>query len=327
MRIFRNLDEARSAFAPSALTIGNFDGVHAAHRELMRTVVRLARDCGARASALTFYPHPAEFLAPERAPMLLSSPAERCTLMEREGIEQVLILPFDERISKLEPEAFFREILVLALGARAVAVGQNFLFGRRQLGNAQTLHRLGLNYRVSVEILPPVRRRGVVVSSSEIRRLLVLGDVARAGRLLERPFALAGRVVGGAGRGRRETVPTLNLDMDSLAFERAALPANGVYITRTTPGTDLQPQGPWWRSVTNVGVRPTFGGSHQTIETFILDSAIPVPPDHIRVEFLRRIRDERTFPSAEVLRNQILGDVRRAEEFFRRTAQLRPING
>ena len=327
MRIFRSLEEAPTAFAPSALTIGNFDGVHAAHRELMRTVARLARDCGARASALTFYPHPAEFLAPERAPLLLSSPAERCRLMECEGIEQVLILPFDERISQLDPEAFFRQILVLDLGARAVAVGQNFLFGRGQLGDAQTLRQLGRRYGVSVEILPPVCRRGVIVSSSEIRRLLALGDVSKAGRLLERPFALAGRVVAGAGRGRRETVPTLNLDTGSLAFERAALPANGVYITRTSPVSDLQSQGPRWRSVTNVGVRPTFGGLHQTIETFILDPVPAVSPDHIRVEFLRRIRDERTFPSAGALREQILRDVKRAEEFFRRTAQLRPIDG
>ena len=320
MRIYRSLEEARLAFAPSALTIGNFDGVHAAHHELMRHVVRLARECGAHPSALTFYPHPAEFLAPERAPLLLSSPAERCALMERDGIEQVLILPFDERISSLDPEAFFREILVDALGVRAVAAGHNFLFGRKQRGNASTLGELGRRFGVNVEIVPPVRRRGVVVSSSQIRRLLAAGDVAKAGRLLERPFALTGHVVGGAGRGRRETVPTLNLDIASLALERAALPANGVYITRTSPGSGTEGHPRFWRSITNVGFRPTFGGRHLTVETFLLDPLVGPPTERIRVEFLRRVRDERAFPSAQTLRAQILRDVRRAEAFFRRAA-------
>jgi riboflavin kinase/FMN adenylyltransferase len=129
-------------------------------------------------------------------------------------------------------------------------------------------------------------------------------------------------VVAGAGRGRRETVPTLNLDIASLALERAALPASGVYITRTShsPGTGSDPQS--WRSITNVGFRPTFGGRHLTVETFVLDPLVGPPPERIHVEFLRRLRDERAFPSAPALRAQILCDVARAEAFFRRTARF-----
>jgi riboflavin kinase/FMN adenylyltransferase len=336
MRIFRSLEEARASFAPSAVTIGNFDGVHAAHHELMRTVAGLARECGARPSALTFSPHPAEVVAPERAPLLLSSPAERCALMERDGVEQVLILPFDERVSSLDPEAFFREILMGALGARAVVVGENFLFGRKQRGDVRTLRALGERYGVRIGIVPAVKWRGVLVSSSEIRRLLAVGDVSRAARLLGRPFAISGHVVAGAGRGRRETVPTLNLEIPSLTLDRAAVPANGVYITRTF-GEEAEGDSPLcprrdgagshppraWRSVTNVGYRPTFGGQHLTIETFLLDPLEGDSPERIRVEFLRRIRDERAFPSAEELRAQILRDVGRAKTFFRRTATLR----
>jgi riboflavin kinase/FMN adenylyltransferase len=334
MRIFRSLEEARASFAPSAVTIGNFDGVHAAHHELMRTVVGLARDCGARPSALTFSPHPAEVVAPERAPLLLSSPAERCALMERDGVEQALILPFDEHVSSLDPEAFFREILVDTLGARAVVVGENFLFGRRQRGDVRTLRALGARYGVRIGIVPAVKWRGVLVSSSEIRRLLAVGNVSQAARLLGRPFAIAGRVVAGEGRGRRETVPTLNLEIPSLTLERAAVPAKGVYITRTfeetggdspvCPQRDRQdcPQRRSWRSVTNVGYRPTFGGRHLTIETFLLDPLEGDAPERIRVEFLRRIRDERAFPSAEDLRAQILRDVGRAQTFFRRTGNI-----
>lgn len=337
MRIFRSLEEARTSFAPSAVTIGNFDGVHTAHHELMRTVVRLARECGARPSALTFSPHPTEVVAPERAPLLLSSPTERCALMQQDGIEQVLILPFNSHLSSLEPEAFFQEVLIGDLGARAVVVGDNFLFGKRQCGDVRTLRALGETFGVRVGIVPSVKWRGVVVSSSEIRRLLAMGDVGRAARLLGRPFAVSGLVVAGEGRGRRETVPTLNLEIPSLTLNRAAVPAVGVYVTRTfaagdgdartigdsplcprRAGVDCPPRS--WRSVTNVGYRPTFGGHHLTIETFLLDPLEGDAPERIRVEFLRHIREERKFPSAEALRAQIMHDVARAQTFFRRTA-------
>jgi riboflavin kinase/FMN adenylyltransferase len=252
--------------------------------------------------------------------------------MEGDGIEQVLILPFDAHLSSLDPEAFFREVLVDDLGARAVVVGDNFLFGNRQSGDVGTLLALGEKLGVRVGIVPAIRRRGVLVSSSEIRRLLSIGDVSRAGRLLGRPFAVSGAVVAGEGRGRKETVPTLNLEIPSLDLERAAVPANGVYITRTfeeedspvCPQRDRQdgPRLRSWRSVTNVGYRPTFGGRHLTIETFLLDPLEGGSPERIRVEFLRRLRDERTFPNAEQLRAQILRDVSRAQTFFRRIAPI-----
>lgn len=332
MRTFRSLDEARTSFAPCAVTVGNFDGVHAAHHELMRSVVKLAQRCDAKPSALTFTPHPTEVVAPERAPLLLSSPAERCKLMQRDGIEQVLILPFDEHVSSLDPEAFFREILIDALGARAIVVGDNFLFGCKQRGDVRTLRALGDKYGVRIGIVPAVKWRGVLVSSSEIRRQLALGEVGRAARLLGRPFAVAGRVVAGEGRGRKQTVPTLNLEIPSLTSERAAVPDNGVYVTRTFEDDQSSIASPCeradapaprsWRSVTNVGFRPTFGGRHLTIETFLLDRLDGDSPELIRVEFLRRLREERAFPSAEDLRAQIMRDVGRAQAFFRRTASL-----
>jgi riboflavin kinase/FMN adenylyltransferase len=150
-----------------------------------------------------------------------------------------------------------------------------------------------------------------------VRRLLAAGDVRKAARLLERPFALSGQVVGGAGRGRRETVPTLNLEIPSLEIERAALPACGVYVTRTHDLNGTRS----WASVTNVGFRPTFGGQHLTIETFLLDPLTGESPERIRVEFFWRLRDERQFPSPEALRAQILLDVGRAQAYFRRSGR------
>jgi riboflavin kinase/FMN adenylyltransferase len=318
MQVFHTLDAARGSFAPAAITIGNFDGVHAGHRALMRAVVRLGAAHGAKPSVLTFHPHPTLVVAPERAPRLLSTPEERCAWMLEAGIEQALILPFNAALRALTPEQFFDDVLVNALGARAIAVGGNFHFGQAQRGSAQSLAGYGASRGVAVEILAAVRRRGLEVSSSAVRELIETGDVAKAARLLERPFALSGEVVGGAGRGRRETVPTLNLEIDSLATERPVLPPHGVYITRTRDTG----RGRVWPSITNIGVRPTFGGQHVTIETYLLRPLTGPTPVRIRVELLHRVRDEREFASAAELREQILRDVARAETYFRRTAHI-----
>lgn len=318
MKIFRSLDEARGRFGPSAITIGNFDGVHAGHRALMSQVKRLASELALQPSVVTFHPHPTMIVAPERAPKLLTTPEERVALMAAEGIHQVLILPFDLALSQESPETFFHSVLRDALDARAICVGGNFHFGRGQAGSTSSLERMGAETGVRVEILSELRIRGVLVSSSAIRRLLSTGRVSMAARLLERPYALSGSVVGGEGRGRRETVPTLNLDTRSLDGQWQALPANGVYITRTA---DLATQR-GWPSITNIGSRPTFEGKNLTVETYLLEPLEGPAPERIRVEFLRYVRPERQFPGAPELKAQILRDVQRAQAYFRRVRSV-----
>jgi riboflavin kinase/FMN adenylyltransferase len=318
-RVFRALDEAAGAFAPSAVTIGNFDGLHAGHRELMRRTVRLARETGSKPSALTFHPHPKSIVSAAGAPKLLTLPEERCDLMAGDGIEQVLILPFDSSIAALQPAEFFQRILVDTLGARAVCVGDNFHFGSKQTGHVDVLAEFGRGLGVKVEIVDAIVRRGVVVSSSEIRRLIDAGNVGRAGRMLERPYSMSGGVVRGQGRGSKQTVPTLNLEISSLDSAERAMPASGVYITRTFDPDSRRR----WASITNVGHRPTFGGAHLTIETFLLDPLDPPTPARIRLEFFRRVREERRFPDAESLKAQILSDAGRARAFFRRVTRGR----
>ncbi len=320
LHIFRSLEEAAAGFAPSTVTIGNFDGVHAGHRELMRRTVAIAAELGAKPSALTFHPHPTTIVAPERAPRLLTTPDERCALMAAEGIRQVLILPFDQGISRLSPAEFFRQVLIARLGARAVIVGDNFHFGRGQSGHTADLLALGARFGVRPEIVPLLNIRGVRVSSSEIRRLLAEGRVSQANRLLERPYAIAGSVVPGEGRGSKQTVPTLNLETCSLDDATSALPASGVYITRTE---DLD-SARHWDSITNVGFRPTFDGRHLTIETYLLGELELPAPRRIRLEFLRRVRPERRFDSAAALRARILADVAIARSFFRRLERFKP---
>ncbi len=308
-RVFRTLEEASSAFGPCALTIGNFDGVHIGHRRILQRVREVAARSRWKASVLMFDPHPARVVAPARAPLFMTTPEQRCELMRSEGIVQALILPFTEAVAQLTPEQFVENVLVRALGAGAVLVGDNFRFGHEQAGNITVLAELGRRFKFQTEAIPAVFWRGKVVSSSAVRRLVQAGLVARACRLLARPFALEGRVVTGHGVGSRQTVPTLNLETTA-----EVLPAVGVYITRTTDSTNKNS----WPSVTNVGYRPTFGGSQLSIESFLLEPLGGVSPSHIRVEFLRRIRDERKFDSPEALKAQILRDVTRALAYHRR---------
>jgi riboflavin kinase / FMN adenylyltransferase len=307
--IFRSLEDAAGAFGPCALTIGNFDGVHVGHRHILRRVREVAEQNNWKASVMMFDPHPTRVVAPARAPLLMTTPEQRCQLMHSEGIVQALILPFNQAVAHLTPDEFVERVLLRGLGARAVLVGENFRFGHKQAGDTASLAALGKRFGFRVEVIPAISWRGVVVSSSAVRRLLQAGDVARAWRLLARPFALEGRVVAGHGVGSKKTVPTLNLDP---SFE--VLPGGGVYVTRTTDLDDAR----MWPSVTNIGFRPTFDGDQLSIESYLLEPLTGETPRRIGVEFLRRVRDERKFADPEALKGQIFRDVARAQSYHRR---------
>lgn len=317
MKIARSLPGG-AGFGPSAVTIGNFDGTHIAHRQLLRGVAEAARERGLHATVLTFDPHPATIVAPERPLRLLSTHAERCTLMQREGIEQVLILPFTFEVARMTPEEFVGQVLVSTLGARIVLVGENFRFGHKQAGNTRILAELGERFGFETQVMGAVTRRGRTVSSSEVRRAVESGNMALAARLLDRCYALEGEVIAGHGIGAKQLVPTLNLRTPA-----EVIPCTGVYITRTG---DLDRAERWWDSLTNVGYRPTFGGRDLSIETFLLSAFEEPAPARIRVEFLHRLREERKFETPEALKTQILRDVGRARAFFRRTRKwARPL--
>lgn len=314
MRVYSSVDEARGSFAPSVLTIGNFDGVHAGHRALLRQTVAIARQLGVKPSAVTFHPHPTAIVAPERTPKLLTTIEQRCELMAAAGIEQVLVIAFDRSVAAMEPATFFNDVLLSTLGARGIVVGDNFHFGRKQAGTVETLRVLGSATGVGIEIVPAIKRRGLTVSSSEVRRLLREGRVFTAGRLLDRPYALTGDVVRGAGRGAKEVVPTLNLEVPSLDHAERALPREGVYVTCTT---DVQ-DGRTWQSITNAGYRPTFDGKHLTIETFLLQPLEGPAPVRIQIEFMHWLRAEKKFNSPGELKSQIMRDAARAIAWHRR---------
>ena len=296
----------------SVLTIGKFDGVHLGHSHLLRQVVALAKERGLQPAALTFDRHPACVVAPDRAPQPLMPLEERIARIRELGIEEVFVLGFTPEVAKLTPEEFVARYVRDRMHAKAVMVGANFRFGNKQAGNPIVLEELGRRYGFETRLIEAVKLRGSIVSTSEVRTRLRQGEVSLAGRLLGRPYAIAGQVVSGLGIGSKQTVPTLNLEPPE-----EVLPADGVYITRTHDPD----HGSRWNSITNIGMRPTFDGHARTIETFLLGTLTGAGPLRIRLEFLWRVREERKFESPEALKAQILRDVGRAQAYFRRVTR------
>jgi riboflavin kinase/FMN adenylyltransferase len=300
----------------SVLAIGNFDGIHLGHQAILRAAVARARESVDVATALTFDPSPRKVLRPESAPPRLSTNAQRMEWFGVLGVEAAVVLPFTMDLARLAPEDFVGQILVQGLRVRAVLVGENFRFGHRQAGDVAFLRELGMRHGFEVVIIPPVAYRGEIVSSTVIRREIAAGNVTHASLLLGRPFALTGKVVSGTGTGRRFTFPTLNL-----APEQELLPARGVYVTRTL----LEGSARTYRSVTNIGMRPTFNGSSLSVETHLLDFSGEVDAQRIEVRFWKRLREERKFAGADELRNQIARDIAGANRFFSRLRRFRSV--
>lgn len=307
-RIYRSLAEVPKAFGPSVAAIGNFDGVHCGHQEILFAVAREARERNARAVAITFDPHPEHVLRPARAPKLLTPLAERLRLLSEAGVDAILVMPFNAALSALSAHEFVENILVGALGIRAIHEGLNFRFGHGAKAGVRELAAFGEEFNFAVHVHQAVRVRGLEVSSSAVRALIAAGDVRRARWMLGRPFAVLSVPARGRGIGTRLLVPTVNLaPYDDL------LPALGVYITR------LKINGRAFESITNVGNRPTFGEASFAVESHILNFE-PVQMDEdtpLELEFLLRLRDEIRFPKTEALKAQIMKDVARARRYFR----------
>lgn len=302
MRIVRIEETASLGWREPAVTIGNFDGVHRGHQALVRRIVERARLSAGTAAVLTFDPHPARVLAPERAPAALTTPAQKLELLAALGVEAVAVLPFTPAVAALAPEEFVRAVLAGALGARQVVVGEGFRFGRRQSGDAAGLARLGSAYGFAVEAVAPVLDDGQPVSSSRVREALARGDVDGARRLLGRAFFVDGLVVRGDGRGRSIGVPTANLEP-----ENEILPASGVYA-----GQVRVADGSWRPAVVNRGTRPTFAGLGEALEAHLLDYDGDLYGARLRLAFAARLREERRFASPQALVAQIRDDVARA---------------
>ena len=289
----------------AAVTVGNFDGVHRGHQALVKAALDRARAHHDVCLALTFDPHPAAVLNPDRAPRSLLTFAQKAELLAALGVDVLTVLPFTPATAALAPEDFAARILVGALRARSVVVGEGFRFGRARAGDVVALGRLGQQLGFEVVAVPAVLQDGHRVSSTRIRERLLAGDVAAAAVLLGRPYFVEGRVVRGDGRGRTLGIPTANL-----AVENEIAPKEGVYAARVT----LPAGGPPRPAVANLGRRPTFGGRDLTLEAHLLDFEGDLYGERLRLSFEARLRDEKGFPGREALVAQIHADVRAARE-------------
>ncbi len=307
-RVFRSLDEVPRDFGPSIAAIGNFDGVHRGHQQILRTVAAEARARGMRSIVITFNPHPAQFLYPKDAPKLLTFLPQRLRLLAGTGVDAILVLRFDEALSHMTAEQFVRDVLVGLLQVRGIHEGSNFRFGHGARAGVNELRAFGKESGFAVEVHSAVRVHGMEVSSSAVRSLLASGDVRRARWMLGRVFGVHSQPAQGRGVGSKLLVPTVNL-----APYEGLLPGFGVYVTRLTIGDRC------FQSVTNVGNRPTFEGVGFGVETHILNFE-PVDLNHetpLYLEFLSRLRGEIEWPSTEALKAQIFKDVARAQRYFK----------
>ncbi|MHB0885038.1 MAG: bifunctional riboflavin kinase/FAD synthetase [Bacillota bacterium] len=297
-------DPSRLGPGKRAVAIGAFDGVHRGHRKLLSEVVDQAALRGLESLALTFEPHPLRVLRPDLAPPLLTSFEEKAELLAASGVQTLVVHAFDEAFAATPPAEFITRYLHRELGAVLAMVGFNFSFGAGGQGTPQFLLEHGRAVGLEVEVIPALKCGGVTVSSSAIRRAVAQGDVEQAARLLGRPYGLKADVGHGDGRGATLGFPTANL----AAPADRVIPANGVYVVGVSAG------GLRWGGVANVGHRPTFGGGARGIEAHLLDYSGDLYGKPVEVAFLRRLRDEMTFRSADELRSQIAWDVRRARE-------------
>jgi riboflavin kinase/FMN adenylyltransferase len=306
---FFSAEEWRARFSagspPTALAIGNFDGVHLGHQQILRRVAEHARRGKCLAAVLTFYPHPTRVLRPSEAPALLMTLDQRLKAIEAMGIDAALVMRFDAEFAKISPEDFVRTFVNQTMRAEFVAIGANFRFGHRQAGDVSTLKELGRQSGFDVESIAPVVVSGVTVSSTVIRKYVREGQVEEAARMLGRPYALEGEIRPGTGQGRKFVVPTLNLHT-----AQELLPKIGVYATEVVLG------GKTFRAATNVGMRPTFDGAHVTIESHLLDFSDELTSGAMTVRFLARLRDEMKFSGPEALRQQILSDIEQVKKYF-----------
>jgi riboflavin kinase/FMN adenylyltransferase len=289
------------AYPKPVLALGNFDGVHLGHQAIFQHVVARAREVAGTSVVFTFEPHPLQVLAPEKAPLLLTTYEQKIRLIAALGITVGVCVPFTEQFARQEPLEFVREVLWRRLRIHEVVVGHDFRFGHDRAGTVDFLQAQAEHFGYLVTVIPPITQDHTVVSSSNIRRLLREGQVAQAARLLGRYYAIEGPVVEGFRRGRQLGFPTANVR--SL---NAIVPRTGVYAVRVEWEKRLYP------GVANVGYNPTFGNQALSVEAHLFDVDVQLYGAMVCVEFLQRIRDERKFASVEELAAQIACDAQEA---------------
>jgi riboflavin kinase/FMN adenylyltransferase len=306
MQILRGLVNLPRFPKPTAVAIGNFDGLHLGHKAILRVLVERAQASGLHSLVLTFSPHPEKVLSQRRVAMIQTL-TQRLAGLKESGVQAVLVASFSQAFARLTSQEFFQNILVSLLGAREVVVGENFRFGLKRQGDIEELRRLGRNGGVTVHPVPQIRYKGEIVSSSLIRSFLFEGKMERANALLGYPYEIEGKVIKGSSRGASLGFPTANILTDN------EITPEGVFITTAKLSRQTYP------SVTNIGFRPTFGKDAFQVETYIFDFKRSIYGKRIRLGILKKIRDEKEFSSPQALVQRVREDLAAAQDFFKKS--------
>jgi len=309
MEIYRDLRNIRPE-TESVLSIGSFDGVHKAHQEIIRQLNLVAGERGWQQTIVTFSPHP-QLVVQSRddAPLLLTDDDEKAALLEAAGIKRMVIIPFDHSVAAMGADQFLREILQEQIGFRKMIIGYNLGFGNGRSGNRDTLKLLGKRLGYELEVIPPLLQDEVRISSTQVRKRLLQGDLDGAAAMLGRPHFFSGRIIRGAGRGGQMGFPTLNMEIEE---ERKLLPPAGVYIVRALVEDQR------YLSILNLGDAPTFGRNQAIPELHLLEYDTGAgKSENVKVELLRWLRSIRKFENSEQLIAQLRLDRSQALEFDR----------
>src|SRR3990172_10352139 len=306
MKIIRGFPEKEERLKTPIIALGNFDGVHLGHQEILKRVVEKARRKGGTGIVVTFEPHPLKILSPGKCPPLIISFREKAELLEQAGIDILACLHFDREFAGLNPSEFVDKIIVEGIGAKEVFVGYDFAFGKGREGDTNTLKKLGKKFGFDVNVVEPIRVANKTVSSTLIRNLIREGNVREASIYLGRYNSVRGRIIGGDKRGRKLGFPTANIHP-----HHDLIPKEGVYIGEVHLHDNKN-----YKSLINIGTRPTFGEHELNIEAFIFDFDKDIYGEFLKVSFLERIRDEVRFETSELLISQMTEDLKKAKKFF-----------
>jgi len=306
MKIFHSSLQASKKIKRPVVALGNFDGVHLAHQKMILLTKELARKLKGSSCVYSFEPHPVKVLSPDSAPSLISTITQKLKLLAKLKIAATILEPFNIQFAQLSPEDFVEKILIRRLGVVGIVVGYDFTFGAKRSGNPALLKKICLEKGIECQVMDVFLLGQTLVSSTQIRQLIREGNVEKASFLLGRKFDLRGTIVRGEGIGKKLGFPTANL-----SAENELIPAHGVYATRVKIGLR------WYEGVTNVGVRPTFGHNKLAIETHLFKFNKNIYGKKIRLQFIKKIRDEKVFANPQALRDQIEQDSKIAQKILK----------
>lgn len=310
MKIFNSLDDIPDNHGPSSITIGNFDGLHIGHIELLKNTIVLAKANNTIPVVLTFNPMPEEYFQNEYFFRLMNN-TEKLGFIEDYGIEEIILIPFNEEFSKMDENRFIEEVLVKKLNAKHIIVGNDFRFGHKRIGDVKLLESYGHDKGIEVTIVNLIEISGKKISSTVIRKLLISGKISEANNLLGKPFSIQGKIIHGEKVGRELGYPTANIEIYK------SYPINGIFLVEVLHGNSDKLYG-----LASIGNKPTFSGTNDVLEVFIFNFKLDIYGETIKVIFLEKIRDQIKFNTKEELIDQMKNDHHIALNILREQNEL-----